>query len=114
MTAFIQVMTTTANRHDADRIAGELVERRLAACVQLLGPVTSTYRWKGAIETSDEWLLLIKSREELYPAIDAAIRELHPYDVPEILAVPVTAGHADYLRWLGEETGSPPASPASP
>ncbi len=111
MTGFIQVLTTVANRHDAERIAGELLERRLAACVQVLGPVASTYRWKGTIETSDEWMLFIKSREELYPAIDAAIRELHPYDVPEILALPVAAGHADYLRWLAEETASPPPSP---
>lgn len=111
MTGFIQVITTVANRHDAQRIAGELLERRLAGCVQVLGPVSSTYRWKGAIETSDEWLLLIKSREELYPAIDTAIRELHPYDVPEILAVPVAAGHADYLRWLAEETTNPPSPP---
>lgn len=114
MTAFIQVVTTVANRHDAQRIAGELLERRLAGCVQVLGPVASTYRWKGAIETNDEWMLLIKSREELYPAIDAAIRELHPYDVPEILALPVAAGHAEYLRWLAEETASPPATPSSP
>ncbi len=114
MTGFIQVQTTIANRHDAQRIAGELLERRLAACVQVLGPVTSTYRWKGAIETSDEWMLVIKSREELYPAIDAAIRELHPYDVPEILAVPIAGGHPEYLRWLADETAGAPGTSASP
>jgi periplasmic divalent cation tolerance protein len=100
MAEYIQVFTTTARRDEAQRIAQELVERRLAACVQVLGPIASTYRWKGAIETSDEWLCLIKSRAGLFPQIEAAIREVHPYELPEILAVPVVAGGSDYLAWL--------------
>jgi len=106
----VQVMTTTARREDAQRIAGALVEGRLAGCVQILGPITSTYRWQGAVETSEEWLCLVKSRRELYPQIEEAIRRLHPYDVPEILAVPVVAGSASYVAWLEEMTREGPAS----
>jgi len=78
--------------------------------VQILGPITSTYRWQGAVETSEEWLCLVKSRRELYPQIEEAIRRLHPYDVPEILAVPVVAGIASYVAWLEEMTREGPAS----
>ncbi len=88
MEGFIQVLTTTEQREDAERIAQSLVERGLAACVQILGPVTSVYRWKGRIETAGEWLCLAKSRAELFGAIEQAIRALHPYETPEILAVP--------------------------
>jgi len=75
----------------------------MAACVQVLGPISSTYRWQGALETSQEWLCLAKSRRGLYDAIEKAIRRIHPYQVPEILAVPVVAGSAAYLAWLDEE-----------
>ena len=107
MEGFIQVTTTTDKREDADRIARVLVEKRLAGCVQVLGPMTSIYRWKGKIETASEWLCLIKSRQELYGAIEAAIRSLHPYQTPEIMATPVTAGSRDYLDWLETETAAP-------
>jgi len=100
MTDAVQVFTTTGKEDDARRIADALVERRLAACVQILGPVTSTYRWQGKIETAGEWLCIIKSRREVYEELEAAVRELHPYDVPEILALPVVAGSGDYLDWL--------------
>ena len=103
MGKFIQVMTATDKREDAERIARSLVELRLAACVQIVGPVTSIYRWKGRIETAGEWLCLIKSREDRYGAIEEAIRSLHPYETPEIIAVSVVAGSRDYLEWLGKE-----------
>jgi periplasmic divalent cation tolerance protein len=103
MPEHVQIFTTTASREDAERIARTLVEERLAACVQVLGPIASTYRWQGAIETSQEWLCLAKSRGELYDAIEKAIRRIHPYQVPEILAVPVVAGSGDYLAWLDKE-----------
>ncbi len=77
---------------------------RLAACVQVLGPITSTYRWQGKIETGSEWLCVVKSREERYDELERAIRSLHPYEVPEILATPVTAGNPAYLAWLEAET----------
>jgi periplasmic divalent cation tolerance protein len=104
MPDYLQVVTTTANRQDAERIARALVEQRLAACVQIVGPITSTYRWKGEIETSEEWQCWAKSRGELFERIEQAIRHLHPYEVPEILAVPVVAGSEKYLAWLWEET----------
>jgi len=102
MTDYIQVVTTTARQEDAQTIARTLVEDRLAACVQVLGPVSSTYRWKGQIETSQEWQCWAKSRRELYERIEQAIRRLHPYEVPEILAVEILAGSRSYLAWLDE------------
>jgi periplasmic divalent cation tolerance protein len=107
MEGFIQVTTTTEKREDAERIAQALVEARLAACVQIVGPIASIYRWKGKIETAGEWLCLIKSREENYGTVEQAIRSLHPYETPEIMAVPVTAGSRDYLDWLRGELTSP-------
>jgi periplasmic divalent cation tolerance protein len=103
MSDYIQVVTTTARQEDAQAIARTLVEERLAACVQVLGPVTSTYRWKGQIETSQEWQCWAKSRRELYPRIELAVRRLHPYEVPEILALEVLAGSRTYLAWLDEQ-----------
>ena len=103
MTAYCQVVTTTERREDAERIARELVERRLAACVQVVGPVVSTYRWQGKIETAQEWQCCAKSRRDLFDEIERAIRALHPYEVPEILALPIEAGGADYLAWLDAE-----------
>ena len=103
MTDCIQVITTIGSKEEADKLARALVARRLAACVQVAGPVTSTYRWQGKIETSQEWVCVIKSLESRYPALEAAIRELHPYQVPEILATRVVAGHRGYLDWLAAE-----------
>jgi periplasmic divalent cation tolerance protein len=100
---FILVTTTTAKREDADRIARTLVETRLAACVQLLGPITSVYRWKGKIETEGEWLCLIKSSRGRYGALEEMILKLHPYETPEIVAVDIAAGSRGYLGWLGDQ-----------
>ena len=97
---YLQVQTTVASEEQALRIAGELVERRLAACVQVAGPILSTYRWEGQVEHAREWLCLIKTRESLYPRLEHAIRELHDYDTPEIIATPITHGSRDYLNWL--------------
>jgi periplasmic divalent cation tolerance protein len=103
MTDCIQVLTTAASEEEAARIARMLVEERLAACVQVFGPIASTYRWQGAICTSQEWLCLAKTVKGLYPEVEQAIRKAHSYQVPEILAVEVTAGGADYLGWLAGE-----------
>jgi periplasmic divalent cation tolerance protein len=100
MTDFIQVITTIDSQQAASELAAALVQRRLAGCVQVLGPVTSTYRWQGQVETSQEWLCLIKSQRTQYAALEQAIRELHSYEVPEILALAVEAGSAAYLEWL--------------
>jgi len=103
MTEFIQVVTTTETRKQAERIAQVVVEKRLAACAQVVGPISSTYWWKGKIETAQEWLCLMKSREDVFPRIKAAIRQIHPYEVPEIVALPIVAGSKSYLEWLGKE-----------
>ncbi|HED00372.1 MAG TPA: divalent-cation tolerance protein CutA [Proteobacteria bacterium] len=103
MTDYIQVITTTEKKEDARKIARALVEKRLAGCVQIIGPITSTYRWKEAIETAEEWMCVIKTRKDLYAGLEKSIREVHPYEVPEILAVPVAEGSKDYLEWLGNE-----------
>ena len=106
MADYIQVVTTTERQEDAEAIARRLIEERLAACVQIVGPITSTYRWQGKIETSREWQCWAKSRRELYEKIEAAIRRLHPYEVPEILAVAILAGSPGYLAWLDEEVST--------
>jgi periplasmic divalent cation tolerance protein len=103
MTDAIQVVTTTSSQDEAEKIARTLVERRLAACVQVAGPVTSTYHWQGRIESAQEFLCIIKTRQSHYLAVEDAIRELHSYEVPEILALPVSAGNHAYLDWLRGE-----------
>ncbi len=103
MTDYIQVVTTTERQEDAQAIARRLVEDRLAACVQIVGPITSTYRWEGRIETSQEWQCWAKSRRDRYEQIEQCISRLHPYDVPEILAIPILAGSQSYLTWLEAE-----------
>jgi periplasmic divalent cation tolerance protein len=103
MEEYLQISTTSEEKQDAERIARSVVEKRLAACVQITGPIISTYHWKGAIETSEEWLCLIKSRRDLYEEIEKAIKEIHPYETPEIIATPIVAGSEDYLAWLGDE-----------
>jgi periplasmic divalent cation tolerance protein len=104
MTTYIQVVTTTARREEAQRIARELVEKQLAACAQIVGPITSIYRWQGKIETDEEWQCWCKTRGELFTQVETAIRAIHPYEVPEILAVPIVAGSERYLAWLDEQT----------
>ncbi len=107
MTAFLQIFTTVDDEAKARELAGALVEARLAACAQVLGPMHSTYWWQGQVERAQEWLILFKSRADLYPELEARLRELHPYDTPEILAVPVAAGLEAYLAWLNRELRRP-------
>ena len=99
----LQIITTTATIDDARRIATARVERRLAACVQIVGPIESVYRWEGRIETAQEWQCWIKTRGDFYGPVAQAIRELHPYDVPELLTVAAEASK-DYLDWLRQAT----------
>ena len=107
MTEYIQVTTAVGNGDDAIDMAKASVEARLAGCAQVLGPIFSAYWWRGRIESEQEWLVTMKTRRELYPELEAAIRRRHKYDVPEILATPVVAGDAEYLKWLeGELTPS--------
>jgi periplasmic divalent cation tolerance protein len=101
----VVVLCTVAAAEDAERIAGEVVGRGLAACVNILPGVTSIYRWKGTIERDEERLLVIKTRAERFEALREAIVALHPYEVPEVIALPVEAGHAPYLAWMDESVG---------
>lgn len=103
MESYIQITTTTDKKEVAERIAFRLVEEKIAACVQIVGPITSIYRWKGTIERAEEWQCIIKSREDLYQEIEHAIKSVHPYEVPEIIAIPIVAGSGEYLEWLRGE-----------
>src|SRR5918998_2653375 len=98
-------MTTTDVRADAERLARDLVEERLAACAQVLGPISSTYRWRGATERATEWYCHLKTTAARLPALQARITELHPYEVPEIIALPILDGNAEYLRWIEQTVG---------
>lgn len=98
------VFTNLPDHDAAVALARALVERRLAACVNVLGAATSIYRWRQTVETAQEVPLLIKTRAPLYAEVEAAIRELHPYELPEIIAVPVERGLPQYLQWVLAET----------
>lgn len=98
----VQVLTTAGSEEEAERISAALLERRLAACVQIAGPIASRYRWRGEVETAREWMCLAKTEAARYPDVEAAIREAHSYDEPEIVATPIVAGSAGYLEWLSE------------
>ncbi len=102
----IVVLTTTETPQQAEQIAQLLVEAELAACVQILPPMTSIYRWQGKVEQATETLLLIKTLRETYPALEAALKTHHPYQTPEIIALPVDAGSAEYLNWLALSVSS--------
>ncbi|MFA5388773.1 MAG: divalent-cation tolerance protein CutA [Candidatus Omnitrophota bacterium] len=97
---YIQVVTTISSKRGAGKIANALIKGRLAACVQIAGPIKSIYRWKGRVETAKEWICIAKAKRTLYKRIEKVIRENHPYDTPEIIAVPITAGSKDYLKWI--------------
>jgi periplasmic divalent cation tolerance protein len=98
----VQVSTTLPDEATAQRVATRLVEERLAACVQVLGPVSSTYRWQGQVETGREWYCYAKTTTRLLDALQGRIRELHPYQLPEIIAVRIVEGDAEYLKWIEE------------
>lgn len=102
------VFTTAGDTAEAEKIARTLIERRLAACVNILPPVRSIYRWQGKIEDGAEILLLIKTSAAQFLAVQNAIKELHSYDVPECIALPITDGSPDYLKWLTESVQPPP------
>lgn len=107
MAELVLVLTTTPGRAEAQEIATRLVEARLAACVQVRGPVYSTYRWEGKLEQAEEWQCQAKCLRQLYPQVEEAIRETHPYAVPEIVALPVVAGYEAYLGWVESESRLP-------
>ncbi|HVO52813.1 MAG TPA: divalent-cation tolerance protein CutA [Solirubrobacterales bacterium] len=100
MTECVQVLTTASSEEEAERIAAALLERRLAACVQVVGPIVSHYRWQGAVEREREWQCLAKTTLARFSEVEEAIRELHSYEEPEIVATPIVAGSPGYLGWL--------------
>ncbi len=103
MQDLIVVYVTAGSAEEAEKLARVLVEEKLAACVNRVKAVESVYRWQGNVEKSDEELLIIKSRKDLFGALEKRVRELHSYSVPEVIALPVVLGSAPYLNWLGEQ-----------
>ncbi|MBZ5647311.1 MAG: divalent-cation tolerance protein CutA [Acidobacteriia bacterium] len=99
------VLTTAGSKEEAQKIARALVERRLAACVNVVGPIESVYRWKGAVETAEEFLCVIKTTAAAVERVRAAIKELHSYELPECVELAVEDGSAEYLAWIGENVG---------
>jgi periplasmic divalent cation tolerance protein len=105
MAEFVQITTTTSTRQDAEQIAAELVSRRLAGCVQVSGPIHSTYRWQGEVETAEEWMCIAKTSRDQLSAIQTLLGEIHRYEVPELIATPIVGGSDAYLKWLAEQLG---------
>ena len=105
MSTYIQVVTTTDSKEIAEKIAASVIELQLAACVQISN-CTSMYRWQGEVERAEEFVCVMKSRMDLYPELERAIRSVHSYEVPEILATEVKTGGSDYIAWLDQELRS--------
>lgn len=101
---YVIALTTLPADGDVEQIARQLVEEKLAACVNILPPMRSMYRWKGAVESADERQLVIKTTAARLPALEARLRKLHPYDVPEFIVLPITLGSAAYLSWVSAST----------
>jgi periplasmic divalent cation tolerance protein len=103
MKEFIVIYVTVGGTEEAGRIARVLVEERLAACVNQVPAVRSTYRWQGQVEQSNEELLIIKTRRDLLASVEKRVRELHSYDLPELIALPIIEGSLEYLQWLDDQ-----------
>jgi periplasmic divalent cation tolerance protein len=106
-----QVTTTLPDRDAANRIGRRLVEERLAACAQVVGPVASVYWWQGEVESAGEWYCHLKTTAARVEALMARLRELHPYETPEIVALPMTEGDPTYLRWIADSVADPSLRP---
>lgn len=100
--AYVQVLTTVGSEEEAERISAALLDARLAACVQVLGPITSRYIWRGKVEEAREWACLAKTEARRYGDVETAIREAHSYEEPEIVAIPIVDGSKGYLDWISE------------
>ncbi len=102
----IVILITTSSQAEADRIANALVAEMMAACVNVIPGVTSVYRWQGEVQRAQEWLLVAKSQKDALDAVIRRVKELHSYDVPEIIALPLAGGYDAYLRWIDKEVHS--------
>lgn len=103
MTEYIQVFSTVVNYEMAEEIAESVIDKKFAAIVQITGPVKSMYRWQGKMLKGEDWRLIFKTTRELYEKLENEIKRLHPFGVPEILAVPILEGNKDYLKWISKE-----------
>ncbi|MCL1861000.1 MAG: divalent-cation tolerance protein CutA [Proteobacteria bacterium] len=113
MAEVLLALTTLPDRASADMLAAQLIEEHLAACVNILAPCGSVYRWQGMVETASEIPLLIKTTRDRYPALEAAVQAMHPYEVPELIALPVACGLPAYLDWVAASVTMPNLPPSS-
>ncbi len=103
MKNYLLVQTTLSEREDALRVAKFITEAKLTACAQIDGPILSVYWWKGKLESEEEWRCTFKTKRSLYPELEVKIKEVHPYETPEIIAIPIIDGSSDYLKWIDDE-----------
>jgi periplasmic divalent cation tolerance protein len=111
MTDVRVVLTTAGSTEEARRIANELVERRLAACVNVVTKLDSIYLWKGKVQEAEEYLLVIKTTKDLFPRVRDAIKEMHSYEVPEVISLAVEDGTEEYFKWIGDSVGGSSKNP---
>ena len=104
---YLIILNTCPDKESANRVANTLVENRIAACVNIIPGLTSVYHWQGKIERSEEYLLVIKSTQTAYEQVESTIRLTHPYELPEVIAVPLTTGFAPYLAWISKNIEPP-------
>lgn len=105
--SYIMVIVTASSKQEAEKIAHQLLEEKMIACANIVGPVSSHFHWAGKIDKAEEYLMLMKSRAELFEALSAKVKALHSYEVPEIIALPVLKGSAAYLDWLSNSLKQP-------
>lgn len=104
MKKYIQITTTVSKFDEVKIIADNILDKKIAACVQIIGPIKSLYWWKNKKENEEEWICLIKTKKQLFKKIEKLIKDLHPYELPEIIATPIINGSKEYLRWIDYET----------
>ncbi|MBG0827316.1 divalent-cation tolerance protein CutA [Planomonospora sp. ID67723] len=107
MNPYLEVHVTAGSREEAEEIGAVAVRERVAACAQIVGPVSSVYRWKGEVRRDEEFLILMKTSKDRLDELVSAVKAAHSYETPEIVAVPIEGGSADYLHWIGTETAEP-------
>jgi len=113
MAEFIEVKTTVSSKETAEKLSNEILNKKLAACIQIIGPVESKYWWKGKIEEDKELVLIIKSKASLYKELEKTILKLHPYEEPEIVVIPILEGSKGYLNWILNSTQKNSSTPKS-